>query len=127
MNLDGQITERIINAFTDRDVPILTIHDSYIVPVDEEEALEDAMREAFEEVMGITGVRLKEETERPGAIVGRYMDNPQFNPMNPGLRNTLLAEEFNMRADPDRTERYQNQRVRFEEWLREQQDPQETS
>tara|TARA_E500000178_G_C16942229_1_gene717013 strand:- start:528 stop:731 length:204 start_codon:yes stop_codon:yes gene_type:complete len=30
MNLDGKITVRVINYFTNKAIPILTMHDSYI-------------------------------------------------------------------------------------------------
>lgn len=46
MNLDGQITERIIKTFVENGKPILSIHDSYIVQTSDVERLRDAMSQA---------------------------------------------------------------------------------
>jgi hypothetical protein len=61
MNTDAKITEKIIQSFTDRSIPVLSIHDSYIVPFGLETDLEDQLREAFEEVTRIPKVKLKVE------------------------------------------------------------------
>ena len=45
--LDSQITEALIEYFTDSNIPILTIHDSYIVPHDYAIDLRDAMTRVF--------------------------------------------------------------------------------
>jgi hypothetical protein len=50
--LDSQITERIIEWFMERDVPILTVHDSYIVPEGWEQDLRDLMREEWAKQLG---------------------------------------------------------------------------
>lgn len=59
MNQDGQITDRILSAFTEANIPILSIHDSYIVPLAHERKLKAEMRKAFAEVTGQSGVRVK--------------------------------------------------------------------
>ena len=53
MNLDAKITEAIIQAFTDKGIPVLTVHDSYIVRWGWEKELEATMRSAFKQVMGV--------------------------------------------------------------------------
>ena len=52
-NTDSQITEIIIQRFTQRGIPILTVHDSYIVPFGYDYLLKQTMEEAFEQVTGI--------------------------------------------------------------------------
>jgi hypothetical protein len=33
MYVDSQITELLIQQFTDKGIPVLTVHDSYIIPI----------------------------------------------------------------------------------------------
>ena len=47
MNVDSKIVEYIIRDFVKTDTPILTVHDSFIVPFGEEDRLEKLMKEAF--------------------------------------------------------------------------------
>ena len=53
MHTDSQITEIIIQRFTQRCIPMLTVHDSYIVPFGYDYLLKQAMEEAFKQVTGI--------------------------------------------------------------------------
>ena len=59
MNIDSQICEYVISDFVKRDVPILTVHDSFIVPFGEEDNLNRLMKEAFNEVTNSLGVKVK--------------------------------------------------------------------
>lgn len=61
MNLDSQITEQIIGAFLEREIPILTIHDSYVVPSDADVLLQETMQAAFEKVTGHANVKIKRD------------------------------------------------------------------
>ena len=47
MAMDGRITAHIINHFTNKGVPVLTVHDSYIVDIDYQSELHDVMAEAI--------------------------------------------------------------------------------
>lgn len=47
MNVDGNISEYVINYFTEREIPILCVHDSYIVPFKEGEQLRNTMVKAI--------------------------------------------------------------------------------
>ncbi len=47
MNIDSKIAEYVIKDFVKTDTPILTVHDSFIVPFGEEDRLEKIMKEAF--------------------------------------------------------------------------------
>lgn len=58
MYLDSRITEHIIDRSLCRGIPVLTIHDSYIVPFGEEDFLEAAMMEAVEAHTGIANVKV---------------------------------------------------------------------
>ena len=50
MNLDAKMCEYVIKKFVERDTPILTVHDSFIVPFGTELQLDRVMEEAFKHV-----------------------------------------------------------------------------
>ena len=50
-NIDSHITSNIINKFTRQRVPVLSVHDSYIVQEDCLDWLQGTMQEAFQEVV----------------------------------------------------------------------------
>ena len=52
MNIDSKITTHIINQFVALDIPILSIHDSYIVKLKDTGLLRSAMSVACIEVLG---------------------------------------------------------------------------
>ena len=59
MNIDARICEYVIADFVSTGTPILTIHDSFIVPVGSEERLNEVMREAFNQVTGKDHIKVK--------------------------------------------------------------------
>ena len=62
MYLDSQITERIIKFFTEREIPMLSIHDSYVVPFGHDNALMREMQAAFFALTNVQNVRLTHTT-----------------------------------------------------------------
>ena len=55
MNIDGQITEQLVKVFTYKyKCPILTVHDSYVVPFGYDRILFREMENAFEAITGTT-------------------------------------------------------------------------
>lgn len=65
MKTDSDITAKIIGHFVNSDVPILAIHDSYLVPLGYEYELMDVMKNAFTEVTGLSDPRFKSVRELP--------------------------------------------------------------
>jgi hypothetical protein len=61
MAIDGNITSRLIEHFTYKNIPILTVHDSYIVEFEYEDELIKVMNNACEKELGITGFKIKSE------------------------------------------------------------------
>ena len=59
MNIDSRICDYVIADFVRTDTPILTVHDSFIVPVGEENRLNQLMKEAFEDVTYKVGIKAK--------------------------------------------------------------------
>ena len=64
--MDSKIAEYIIRDFVKTDTPILTVHDSFIVPIGEEERLDNLMKEAFNDVTKKNKVKVeKVKIEKP--------------------------------------------------------------
>lgn len=62
MFIDSQITSLLIEHYTDRGIPILTIHDSYVVPFGYSDDLAVQMKRACEHVTGVRDVKVKHTT-----------------------------------------------------------------
>lgn len=109
MNLDSQIAEHVIEHFTDQEIPILTVHDSYLAPFGREAELDKVMRAAFESVTGINNVRLKEVTDNPWRYESLEPDD--------GIDSAAWNASLEGRTNPSRSERYLYQLRKFKEWL----------
>ena len=59
MNIDSRICEYVIADFVQTDTPILTVHDSFIVPFGEDDRLHQLMKEAFEAITQKTKINVK--------------------------------------------------------------------
>lgn len=140
MNQDSKISERIISHFTRQGIPILAIHDSFIVPYGREQELDDVMQQAFASVMKVSGIKIKEVTSRPFKMLRL---SPLRQPSLPkpssddfmylGHRVTSpdvseffgsIQSRYQNRHNPKRTARYQSSLRRFRAWLAEQRDEQ---
>ena len=62
MYIDSQITEHLITYFTKQGIPMLSIHDSYVVPFGYDNDLIREMTRVFQTVTGVKEVRLKHTT-----------------------------------------------------------------
>ena len=89
MNIDSKIAEYIIKDFVQTDTPILTIHDSFIVPFGEEDRLERLMKKAFVYVTNKDRIKVKFNKNRTLVQVNQfrfttgpdrdyYLDNMHF-------------------------------------------------
>lgn len=77
MHTDSLITEIILKHFTRHGIPVLSVHDSYIIAAAYKDDLEHVMREAFQRVTGGGSVRLKMSQRDPDPIIRspRYRRN----------------------------------------------------
>lgn len=57
--MDSQIAEEVINTLTKKDIPVLAIHDSFIVQTLNEQLLKNTMDLAFKKVTGIDDPKIK--------------------------------------------------------------------
>lgn len=79
MALDGQITTQIIKHFTDRGVPVLTVHDSYIVESPHEKELMDLMQSVTRRIVGNQKFKMKQDQLSPHLIQSFYNQDRQIN------------------------------------------------
>lgn len=118
MATDSEITDIIIDRFTQRGVPVLTVHDSYIVPTGQEDRLVRAMQVAFEKVTGVPfgnpALGVKEVSDRPGDMWDFLIAN--WQPYE-GYDLKREGDEYRNRVDPKRTARYRHTLAAFKEWL----------
>lgn len=112
MYLDSQITESIIQAFTNEDKPILTIHDSYVVQVHDTEYLHQQMRIATKKVLG-TELQFDQDYLSYKQAKQR-MDRVEEDVILPKTNTTL--ELLELIPTPRRTRRYINTIRKYIDW-----------
>ena len=61
MNIDGRITAKVINHFTKKQIPVLTIHDSYITENKHSGELRKVMNEAVTEELNGFKINIDQE------------------------------------------------------------------
>lgn len=117
-NTDSKITSKIVEEFLKPGVPVLCIHDSYIVPSGFEDHLIETMYKAFEKVTQIdlgnpdaeTVKELDARVEDLEAALNGWLPYP-------GLEFQKADEQaYINRVHPKRTKRYQSEWVLFQEW-----------
>ena len=105
MYQDSLITEYVIKKFTYRNLPILTVHDSFIVQYDQVLTLKKYMSEASKAVLG---KQLNYERD-----FYNYTDTVQFKDIDKGYYNKLM----NNPPKVEKTERYQRSYNKFRLWI----------
>ena len=104
MAIDGNITTKLIRHFTYKSVPILTVHDSYIVQFGYEDELIKVMNKACEEELGITGFRIKEEKKLTPRMLQQFQQqDPQGINLIDGYKavkeQTIVTDGYKKRID----------------------------
>jgi hypothetical protein len=113
MAIDGRITSRIINSFTNLNIPVLTIHDSYIVPEGHEERLVEQMDKATEAELNGFKVRLKFEVLSYGEI------NNQYNQQEDIHLKLQALNKLKQHSKVIKTEQYKDRLNEFKLWTEE--------
>jgi len=107
MNVDGRITTKIINHFTKKNIPVLTIHDSYVIPDIHSGELRTIMNKAVTEELNGFKINLDQEG------IGRDQIQAFMN-MD---RANALDYNHNQRVTYNRTEGYNNRLKQHNKWL----------
>ena len=113
MYVDSQIAEKIISTFIyDCKCPILTVHDSFVVPIGSDRILQQVMESAFTAVTGITHPVVKHTTEYYDVMEEEpnpnepIPDGPIFthhiqDPSQRHLKELALFKEFKGKPDQE--------------------------
>jgi vacuolar-type H+-ATPase subunit F/Vma7 len=72
MNTDSRVSDKIIDHFVQQDIPILCVHDSYIVPDQYEDELREQMTEAFKAIIKVSNPHIEKEEQKPYTITEGY-------------------------------------------------------
>ena len=115
MNIDGRIAAKVINHFTDKEEPILCVHDSFICREQFTDELTEVMNKAVREELQDYQVRIdpnKEVTD----LTNRAVEGV-FNVTN--MKDLLL----NRTVDVSRTEGYLTRLEEHKYWLHMLEDP----
>ncbi|KLN62179.1 hypothetical protein WH96_01195 [Kiloniella spongiae] len=123
MNYDSQITEKIIEEFVAHDVPILSIHDSYIVPCDYEDWLIETMQEAFGHVMKLPldrfpPTQVVEQADRIEDLEGSLMSWMPYDEVKEYQEE--MERKYLDRVRVPRSGRYIKELEEFNEWIAQQ-------
>ena len=104
MNLDSRICEYVIEKFVERDTPILTVHDSFIVPFGSERELDRVMKEAFKRVTKQRHVKAKYNQNLTEAqlYAGRAVDRDFYLDMISMVTEPEMAKGYRLRMESHR-------------------------
>ncbi|MDB2557124.1 hypothetical protein N9X77_04060 [Luminiphilus sp.] len=102
MAIDGNITSRLIAHFTNKNIPILTVHDSYIVEFEYEDELIRVMNNACKKELGIIGFKIKSEKKvTPRSLQHHQQQDPSGINVIEGYKTinqqTVIAEGYKNR------------------------------
>ena len=110
MAIDGRITTRIIEHFTRKKIPVLTVHDSYVIQSQYERELMDQMVYATRAEIGEFHFKKKQEKLSPNVVTTFARTDNQIN----------VLEGYQSIADSIvRTEGYKTRYERFVRYLNE--------
>jgi len=107
MNIDSHICAHIIRGFLEEDIPILTVHDSFIVPFRQEDRLNQLMREAFAEITSSRNIKVK---------YNRNLTKRQLYAHGAQDRNWLLDMIASMKS-PHKSDGYKLRLRKHKAWL----------
>ena len=104
MNLDAQMCEYVIEKFVEQDIPILTVHDSFVVPFDEGDRLHRLMKEAFEHVTRKKKIQAKWNANLTKAQLYAHgaTDRNWFLDMIEVIRKPEMAKGYRLRMERHR-------------------------
>ena len=107
MNIDGRITAKVINHFTKKNIPVLTVHDSYINPYTHTGELRRVMNDAVAEEL--KGFKINIDQEGVGIDQLQAFKN----------MDRINALDYNHSNVPfySRTEGYNNRLKQHNKWL----------
>jgi hypothetical protein len=77
--IDSQIAELVMLELLDQGITCLPVHDSFIVPRHQGQALVQAMNKAFEEVMGVNAAKIKPPEKYRSDFPMKFLPNGELD------------------------------------------------
>ena len=118
--LDSQITEIIITEFMADGIPVLAVHDSYIIWEEHADDLRDVMNEAWRELSGLSNTKLIEDlfgASIPTSVktkqIGYFDEEIDYEEEGGGERH---KEIVSMKDDEYVSQRYLDELKSFKVW-----------
>ena len=104
MNLDAKMCEYVIEKFVEWDTPILTVHDSFVVPMGTERQLDRVMKEAFEHVTYKRKIKAKcnQILTEAQLYAGRAVDRDFYLDMISMISQPDMATGYRLRMERHR-------------------------
>ena len=95
MNKDSMIANMVIDYFTQQDIPVLCIHDSFIIQHDKEEELKKVLHVASVQVAGkgIEQDSKSNKREITGMVQGNIRSYANKKPVNVTLPNKVTPTD----------------------------------
>jgi hypothetical protein len=110
MHYDGEITARLLNYFTEEEIPILSVHDSYIVQSECEVKLKDKMTEIAREVMGNYKFNLTQDQLSAMMVKNLLTFDPQLG------KNNLDYYKI-LKSSVKRCKGYKKRLMKYNRWV----------
>jgi hypothetical protein len=106
MHYDGEITARLLKYFTEREIPVLSVHDSYIVQSEYEITLTNKMIEIAQEVMGNYQFKLTKNKFSPAIIRDLMLNDPLIGANIPDYYKQLQKSVKRCKGYVERLNKY---------------------
>ena len=108
MRTDSDIAEKVIEKFTSQDTPVLSIHDSFIVPWTKDKELITNMKQSFKEVTGVLPFNIASESIEWRKNFEQALSSP--TDIDPNQRHLLLNVGRGIESEgyKNRREKYYN-------------------
>jgi hypothetical protein len=99
MAMDGRITAKVINHFTNKGVPVLTVHDSYILDIEYQKELHEVMSEAITAELDFASTKFKARIEPTYRAMGWIKAWEQVEGTSPELVKMYADTPNSIRCD----------------------------
>ena len=99
MAMDGRITAKVINHFTKKGVPVLTVHDSYILDIEYQKELNEVMNEAITAELDFASTKFKARIKPTYRAMGWIKAWEQVEGTSPELVKMYADTPNSIRCD----------------------------
>ena len=99
MAMDGRITAKVINHFTNKGVPVLTVHDSYLIDIEYQKELHEVMSDAITSELDFASTKFKARIKPTYRAMGWIKAWEQVEGTSPELLKMYADTPNSLRCD----------------------------